>query len=885
MAEIEEPPTKKAKTEEAEAAEAPKEESEPAKEPEPPFEEQDAPVAKGVKVKESAKFYTEDTTMNVMLSGLNTLMPLTDGGLQYLLAGCRSSIGLKSGRYMFEVKVLECMQPVEDVTAKARVSQPRTQVKVGVATAEASLFLGDSTDSVCFDSEGVFMYDKKSKGVVGEKFSTGDIVTVVVNLDSDSPNANTISLFKNGKRASKPQALPEALHGKPLFPAITFKNATLFHNFGPDPMVALPFKCNMVNEILKKDASVKDPPAEPKDGKYDLLFPVVMPDEGGFDWLDQFLLDNPQYTEISSRALLNWCEKSGINRPKGYTALARTSNDAPDMGMGIQSLDDLSVRRVLNGVASIQKRHYVVMEVRGNLLKEERAASLERYPGFRRVANVLIGEPPKPFQTASREKMLKKKQEMSDMGFKAKQHAAKQKWLLQKKQKQLEKEKEAAAKKKAFEAKLAEHEKAKKEAAEKGEPEPDAPVEEPEEEKEEEAEEPDPMDEDPPTAELTEAEQKAFFCKGEVPDIASYTLNTSFLKFSLPEKADGFDEIKFGWSQKGKVETYLKDWVKDKKIHSRIEELKPSDHFMKKWGAWQKAVGAMKVKLATYVAAEKKKVTDAEAKKEKKKAYEAAKKKAEEEGKDPPAEEIDEDDDDDEIKVDLESIDVFSVDDIMNVGGGEPLYTKFGPEDWMLLGLRVELHLLSHAFVQDAADPDRGAVPIEHLGFYYQKYFKKSLNAAAYGLKNLDELLGLVNDTIIVYQGGPLKLIESMLPDEMETHNAFVMLTEECRRVRIRKIALGDESAKLKFGQPGMPMATGALAGPAPTVTGMASLTAAAAALAKAAQLAKPPMWQGNQPAVPRLLPQLPGLTSGLGLRPGVPQIQRPFMPWAARGW
>lgn len=884
MAEIEEPPTKKAKTEEAatEEAEAPKEEAEAKKEPEPPFEEQDAPVAKGPKVKEAATFYTEDTTLNLMASGLNTLMPLTDGGLQYLLAGCRSSIGLKSGRYMFEVKVLETMQPLEDPQAKARVPAPRSQVKVGVATAESSLFLGDSTESVCFDSEAVFTHNKKSKGQVGEKFSTGDVVAVVLNLDSDSPNANTISLFKNGKRASKPQPLPEELQGKPLFPALTFKNITLFHNFGPEPMVALPFKCTMVNDVLKKDASVKAPPAEPKDGKYEVLFPVAMPEEGGFDWLDEFLKDHPQYTEISTRSLLNWCEKSGLNRPKGY--LARTSHDAPDMGMGITALDDLSVRRVLNGVAPIHKRNYVVMEVRGNLLKDERATALDRWAGFRRTANVIMGEPPKAFQEASREKILKAKQDLSNLEFKNKQQAARQKWLLIKKQKALEKEKAAAAKKKAFEAKKAEYEKAKKEAEEKGEPEPDAPIEEPDEEKEEEAEEPDPMDEEPPTVELSEEEQKAFFSKKPMPDLASYTLNTSFLKFSLPEKGEGFDEVKFEWSPKTKVEPYLKAWVKDKKVHSRVEELQPGEAFAKKWAAWQKAIGAMKTKLAAKLAAEKKKVADAEAKKEKKKAYEAAKKKAEEEGKEPPAQEIEDDEDEDDApKVDVESVDPFSLEDIMDVGGGEPLFSKFGPEDWMLLSLRVELHLLSHAFVQDAADSDRSAVPVEHMAFYYQKYFRKSFSAAAYGLKTIEEVLALVKDTMIVYQGEPLKLIESMLPDEMETYNAFVMLTEECRRVRLRKVALGDLSAKLKFGLPGMPLATGALTSPAPAAT--ASQHAAAAALAKAAQaqMQQRPAWLGHQPVVPRLVPQMPGL---MGLRPGgIPQI-RPFQqPWAPRGW
>ena len=42
-------------------------------------------------------------------------------------------------------------------------------------------------------------------------------------------------------------------------------------------------------------------------------------------------------------------------------------------------------------------------------------------------------------------------------------------------------------------------------------------------------------------------------------------------------------------------------------------------------------------------------------------------------------------------------------------------------EDWTLLSLRYELHLLTHAFPKDSEDPERVAVPLEHLAFYYQQ--------------------------------------------------------------------------------------------------------------------------------------------------------------------
>merc|ERR1712226_615473 len=56
-----------------------------------------------------------------------------------------------------------------------------------------------------------------------------------LNLDANSPNANTISMFSGGVRCCQPQSLPESLKGKTLYPVVCFKNVALQVHFGPEP--------------------------------------------------------------------------------------------------------------------------------------------------------------------------------------------------------------------------------------------------------------------------------------------------------------------------------------------------------------------------------------------------------------------------------------------------------------------------------------------------------------------------------------------------------------------------------------------------------------------------------------------------------------------------
>lgn len=161
-----EPPTKKARTDEGEPLEV-AEGAQPAAvgliSTEPVLEPEELEfddTSTGPKVKDKATFYVEDTTMNVLSSKYNTLMPLTDGGLQYLLAGARANLGVKTGRYMFEIRVLEVMAPLEDPNARARVPQPRSQLRIGFASVKSNLFLGHSEHAIGFDNEGFLLHGK-----------------------------------------------------------------------------------------------------------------------------------------------------------------------------------------------------------------------------------------------------------------------------------------------------------------------------------------------------------------------------------------------------------------------------------------------------------------------------------------------------------------------------------------------------------------------------------------------------------------------------------------------------------------------------------------------------------------------------------------------------
>lgn len=55
----------------------------------------------------------------------------------------------------------------------------------------------------------------------------------------------------------------------------------------------------------------------------------------------------------------------------------------------------------------------------------------------------------------------------------------------------------------------------------------------------------------------------------------------------MPEKDEGFDEVRCSWGKDGKAATVLKEWILQRKLTTRIEDLKPSEWFNQKWKHWQ----------------------------------------------------------------------------------------------------------------------------------------------------------------------------------------------------------------------------------------------------------------------------------------------------------
>jgi len=555
----------------------------------------------------------------------------------------------------------------------------------------------------------------------------------------------------------------------------------------------LPFKCRMVQGAAKTDAEVVEAEA-PADGKYDVLVPVGLPDEGTFDWLDTFLEQNQKYTELSDRMILDWAERSGITRHRGYGPNARSCRDRPEMSFGVRDLDDDSIRRAVYTVAPLQKRHYIVMEVRGNLLQEERKAVLARFSAavFRRVAHIVVGEPAPEYKRRVQAIVLQQKQEQSDKLFALQ--------LLEKKRKkELDKLRTKAESDTAMS--------------------PDEPSKHSQDEPDEE------MAEEPPKAELTPEEQQLNFRPSEVKDLMPAVLSASFSKFTLPEKSEGFDAVNYEWAKGAECAEYLQEWILERKVTTRVEDIKASPWFTQQLKEWQRVLGQWRAKQSEHRAQEIKKAAERNAKQKAKMSEAAAKKgqesagvaKAEAEGnaegeeeakdakaefadadKEPEAAEDAEREADEKAQAFWQDLDIFGVDDVLDVasadgGGGPPLFRDFLPEDWTLMNFAFELNLLVHAFQRDIDDSDRAGIHISHLDFYYKKYFGKDLRPRDFGVATLADAVDLVGEGAMYVT--PKGVVSSQLPAETETYGVFAKLVEEARRYRLLRMDLGEDVA------------------------------------------------------------------------------------------
>lgn len=322
-----------------------------------------------------------DATISACVSR-NVLSQYNSETFQYLLHGCRASHGVKSGRYYFEARLLETPTSLKPGTSNKNV------IRIGFSTEKhASHVIGDGNKAVGFDNDGHFFRgDVKVRS--GETFALDDTVGVLIDLMSGHSESNTVTLYKNGTKISKAQPIPLALRGQVFFPTVTFKNVTAAFNFGEEaaPWVALPFPVTMIQQATV-DHLVRTTVERPADGKYDIVVPVGLPGEGIFEYVDNWIVQNPGYLELSDRCIVQWCERSGLKR-----SAQAGSKDTPDATFQIPGVDDFAVRHIMHNLASINRRNCIIVEIKNNLLKDCREKLAKRFnlPCYRRRALVCI---------------------------------------------------------------------------------------------------------------------------------------------------------------------------------------------------------------------------------------------------------------------------------------------------------------------------------------------------------------------------------------------------------------------------------------------------------------------------------------------------------------
>eukprot|EP00428_Durinskia_dybowskii_P082266 CAMPEP_0170439762 /NCGR_PEP_ID=MMETSP0117_2-20130122/45962_1 /TAXON_ID=400756 /ORGANISM="Durinskia baltica, Strain CSIRO CS-38" /LENGTH=1526 /DNA_ID=CAMNT_0010700115 /DNA_START=162 /DNA_END=4743 /DNA_ORIENTATION=+ len=352
--------------------------------------------------------------------------------------------------------------------------------------------------------------------------------------------------------------------------------------------------------------------------------------------------------------------------------------------------------------------------------------------------------------------------------------------------------------------------------------------EEEEEEEDEEPEEPEEPEQDPPKVTLDVDEKTLVHRPVTTPDLAPLVMSANFAQFSLPEESEGFDHIRYDWSKGAKADEYLKQWKISRKTNSRVEELRPSAWFHQRVQQWQQATQEWRQKVSEWKTQSQKKMKLRETKKSQRlqamarlesqakasaakpmdkrtekdaemdKKREEEKAELEKQAAEAEAAEEQEKDAEEEAEKAFLELDIFGADDVNDVAGGIPLYRDFQSEDWTLMQLVFELNLLVHAFTHDVADPERPGVHVDHLGFYFKKYFNKELRPKDYGVESVKELCEIVDDKVLYFTADDV--LASQLDGEFETPAVLPKkVIEAARRYRRLRIDLGEKGAALKL--------------------------------------------------------------------------------------
>ncbi|CAK8985144.1 Heterogeneous nuclear ribonucleoprotein U [Durusdinium trenchii] len=266
--------------------------------------------------------------------------------------------------------------------------------------------------------------------------------------------------------------------------------------------------------------------------------------------------------------------------------------------------------------------------------------------------------------------------------------------------------------------------------------------------------------------EVTEEEERRFL-ERMVEDQNERDLAKSFADFKIPSKEEGFQDIVFAWQGEEGSAEYLKRWIADKKLVERVPDLRPNEWFREKLRQWQQTLSRWKRKQEDW--------SDPSARR-KPKPVGPVRSEGQPENSD--------------------EVDPWKLLDVTDIGTGEPLFSKFTWEDWQLLELRVQLHLLVHGYKHAMQDPERVTFHESHTEFYYEIFYRRPIDLRNFGAGKLSDLLEMVKDTLEIFP--KTSVLDPQLSDDTPFEN-FLRLVEDARRCRLVRLDGGDETARLRL--------------------------------------------------------------------------------------
>lgn len=251
-----------------------------------------------------------DATLNCLVDSEGSIISqVQSDGMNMLLAQVRGDLGIKKGRYYYEVQVLE-------------QQANRMEFMIGVSAA-ASGFLGTDNLSIAFDQHSNVRTNGETTNLKIKAVQKHQVVGILLNMDAKLQNKYTISMFIDGKRACEPQALPEAMHKCALFPTIAFRGCSIATNLRTQ-LRATPFTVAMWANASMAD-SEKSTLKKEEDPK--AVYPIgLSPEDAVADYKAKNSKD--QYIELSKAYFDTWIKASNVTK-KSEFAFGITCLDTP----------------------------------------------------------------------------------------------------------------------------------------------------------------------------------------------------------------------------------------------------------------------------------------------------------------------------------------------------------------------------------------------------------------------------------------------------------------------------------------------------------------------------------------------------------------------------